>query len=193
MIEINLLPHELKVKSKGKNLSAALELKYLPSIILSILGLLVFIHLSLALVYIARNNQLRILNNRWQVLMPQRKIVEEFNKEYTIFSEDTKAIKDLIDKRVSWSQKLNRLSLDLPVGLWFNNIAVTSANFNLQGSAISMQKEEMGLIRKLIDNLKSDAPFFRDLNSLELSSVQKKTIAGYEVTDFTLIGTLKSK
>jgi len=193
MIEINLLPEELKAKSKAKKFGVGIEIKYFLYLIPFVVGLLICVHIYLAILNITKNNQLRTLNNKWQELQPQRKILEDFNKEYAILSEDAAAIQQLTKQRINWAEKLNKLSVNLPSGIWFNEISIFSRDFTLQGSVVSLQKEELSLINKLIDSLKNDTTFFKDLNNLELSSVQKKIIGGYDIADFILQGTLKSK
>jgi len=189
MIEINLLPEELKLKRRGVNVQANYFIYAVPLI----LGILVCMHIFLAVVTINKNSQLRTLNNKWRSLEPQRKVLENFNNEYAIVSEDSKAIQRLTEQRINWAQSLNKLSLDLPSGVWFNELSISYGDFMLSGSVVSLQKEEMGLINKFIYNLKNEPVFFKGFNNLELSSVQRKTIGGYDILDFVLEGILKSK
>jgi len=63
----------------------------------------------------------------------------------------------------------------------------------IQGSVISLEKEEVSLINKLLVNLKADAEFSKNFSGFELSSVQKRSIETYDVADFILVGVLKSK
>lgn len=190
MIEINLLPEELKTKAKPVKPGFNMESEYFLYGSLLILGSLILAHIYLTAFVFVRNNQLRRLNNKWRQLEPQRKLLENFNAEYTILSQDALALKKLTDARVNWSEKLNKLSLGLPSRIWFNEILVSSNNLSLRASAISLQNEEMNLIKKFIDNLKSDSGFFKDFNSLELSLVQRKVIGGYDIVDFTLVGAI---
>src|SRR3989338_7992141 len=182
MIEINLLPEELKpaVKTGLAKFSAAgpAVLIYLVPVIL---GALAFLHLSLAGLAIVKNSQYGILNNRWRALEPQRKALEEFNQEYAIFSEDASAMQRIVQQKIDWARKLDSLSSALPPGVWFIYLGITAKELNLRGQAISLQKEEMNLINKFIDNLKDDADFFKDFSSLSLSSVQKKAVGGYDI------------
>lgn len=189
MIEINLLPHELTVKQK----KMVIEPNCLLYLIPLVFGILVCIHLYLAAINIIKSAQLGTLNKKYKSLEPQRKEVENFKKEYTITSEDAREIQHLTEQRISWSEKLNKLSLDLPSGIWFNEISLNNKDFVLNGSVISLQKEEITLINKFIDNLKNDVSFFKDFQTLELSSVQRRVIAGYDIVDFILAGTLKAR
>jgi len=187
MIEINFLPHESKSKSKQE----ADKAEYLRKAILIGVGLLVCVHLYLAMMDVFKYYQFRILNNKWTRLAPQRKAVEDFKKEYEVSSADAQQIQQLIAKRIIFSEKLNKLSLGLPSGVWFNELVFSSKDFILKGSVISLQKEELSLVNKFMDNLKKDAGFFSNFDSLELSSVQRRVIGSYEVIDFVLTGKLK--
>lgn len=190
MIEINLLPQELKVKSKrefGLNIEPAQFLYIIPVMF----SVLICSHLYLGIIGIVKSQQLRALNNKWNSLASERKILEDFRREYESVSQDSKAIQQLTGQEINWSEKLNRLSLNLPYGVWFNEIGLTQKDLILKGSVISLKKEEMGLINKFIENLKKDKGFFKDFKNLELSSVQRTQIAGYDVVNFVLTGALK--
>lgn len=189
MIEINVLPEELKIKAKKIGIEPRQILYFIPLVFL----ILVIIHIYLAGTLIIRNFRLNALNNKWHNLEPQRKTWEDFQREYVVLSDDAKVIQQLISQRINWSEKLNKLSLQLPYGVWFNEISLTSSDLILRGSVISLQKEEMNLINKFMDNLKNDTGFFKDFNTIELSSIQRKVIGGYDVIDFNLAGKLKSR
>lgn len=193
MIEINLLPEELKIKTTAQKAGLGIDMKHILYVIPLVFSILICVHIYLAILNITKNSQLRILDNKWRSLEPQRKILDNFNREYAVISSDSLAIKQIIEQRINWAQKLNKLSLYLPSGIWFNEISVSGKDFILQGSVVSLQKDEMSLIKKFIDSLEDDAAFFNDFNTIELSSVQKKTIGTYDVVDFVLTSTVKSK
>lgn len=189
MLEINLLPEELKVK----NQRAEKESKYFVYliIILPLFAIAILVNICLFSVGALKAYQLSALNRKWDSLEPQRKTLQEFSKEYEGDFSAGGTIKQAINRRMNWAEKLNKLSLDLPVGIWFNEIIVSQKDFVLKGSVISLQKEELNLINKLIDNLKKDEGFFYGLNTLELTSIKKKALAGYDIVDFILTGSLK--
>ncbi|MCX5701948.1 MAG: PilN domain-containing protein [Candidatus Omnitrophica bacterium] len=192
MIEINLLPKELKTKGKKIYTDPRYLLRLAPLVPVALVAIFIFINLYLATVNIAKNLQLSYFNNKWKRLGAQRKTLEDFRKKYDVlFSADSKIIQKLVAQKISWPEKLNKLSLSLPSGIWFNELSFKEKSFVLKGSAVSLQKEEMNLINKFIDNLKKDKVFFKDFITLELSSVQRKVIAGYDILDFILNGTTK--
>jgi Tfp pilus assembly protein PilN len=191
MIEINLLPQELKIKAKKKErqIKSRQILYFIPLLFI----ILLLVHGYLIGVLVFKNIQLTALNNKWQKLQPQVKTLEEFKEKYELVSQDSRVIQQLTKQRISWAKKLNKLSFNLPSGVWFNEILVTAKDFTLKASVVSLQKDEMNLINQFIENLKKDNDFFSDFSNLELNSVQKNIIGGYDVADFVLSGKLKPR
>ncbi len=188
MIEINLLPRELKIKKqKSFGIAPEIYLYFIPAFF----GLLILTHICLPGWGILKNYQLSRLNAEWQRLTPQRKELDKFKQEYEFLSQDTRVSQQLAAQRINWSEKLNKLSLNLPSGVWFNEISVSRKDFVLKGAAVSLKKEEMRLINNFMQSLKNDTAFFKDFNTLELNSFQVKTVGGYDTVEFILQGTLK--
>jgi Tfp pilus assembly protein PilN len=133
------------------------------------------------------------LNRQWARLSPDIKKIEGFKKEYASSSLDGKIRAELLAKSTKWSEKLNKLSLNLVPGVWFNEITVGRKEISIKGSVVSLEKKEVDLINKFVFNLKEDPEFMKDLISLDLGSVQKKKIGTFEVVDFSLTAALKPK
>lgn len=187
MIEINLIPEELKVKEKKVSIQSTAVLFIIPVFV----AVLVLLHGYLLLNNMFLGGQVRLLENRWKALEPDRKKIEDLRKEYDLSSQDIKEIQAIVSKRLSWAQKLNLLSLNLPPGIWFNEIAVSGKDFVARCSVVSLQKGELGLINQYINALKNNPVFSSDFTNLELGTVQRKTIGSYDVVDFDLLGKLK--
>ncbi len=193
MIEINLLPEELKARVREKTPVTGTDLKRFLFILPVIAALLLCLHIYLAAMNIKNGVELRSLTKKWEAVAPQKKELDEFNKSYAVFSDDIKAAERLTADRVDWSQKLDRLSRDLPAGIWFRDIFIKSGSFTLEGSVLSLQEDEMGLIKEFMDALKNDAEFFKGFESLDLGSVQRKALGSYNVIDFVLTGKTKAQ
>lgn len=201
MIEINLLPEELKIKTKGHSFDQALGKKPLELIqdqvfiyaIAAILVLFILAHFYFVVLSISKNGKLVSLNRKWLALATQKKALDEFNQEFTATSQDAGALAQLSRQRILWAQKLNELSLRLPSGVWFNEILLNGNNLTVRGSVISLEKEEVSLINRLLDNLKTAGEFTKDFSGWELSNVQKRSVGGYDIADFVLVGALKSR
>jgi len=196
MIEINLLPEDLVVKSRVQNPGGPglkFEKKYIIFALPLLLVLFILIHFVLGAALIYKNTQLNSLNKKWTSLEAQRSALGSFQGARGILTQDATLIQQLSKQRVDWAGKLNKISLGLPSGVWLTELTVNQNDLTLKGSVISLQKEEMNLIDKFMDALKDDPVFFADFSSLEVGQVQKKQLGGYEVADFTIKGGLRQK
>jgi len=189
MIEINLLPEEQRAAKKSAGIDPKLFLFAAPAVLV----IFILAHVYVTSRLLVNKFQLTGLEANWKKLEPQRKQLEVLRREYDVSLEDAKMMQDIIGKRINWSEKLNKMSLNLPSGIWFTEISLSSKDLSLKASAVSLQKEEVNLINRYIDNLKKDENFSRDFSGLDLGSVQRKTIGGYDVVDFTLSGKIKEK
>jgi len=193
MIEINLLPAELRVKAKAKKTAINLAPNNLKYLIPVILGVLILVHFYVMILSLGKSSQYRKLNEKWVKLEPQKKTLESYNSENASLSESAKAVQKFVDLRINWSEKLNKLSIYLPSGIWFNELHASAKELVLRASVITLQNNEMELIAKLIEGLKKDAGFFKGFTSLELGSVQHRSIGSYDIAEFTLTASFKSK
>lgn len=189
MIEINLLPEELKAKAKKTDTDQKYLLLLAPP---AILVILLFLHLLFGIKGILVSQQLNSLNRKWKQLQPEVTKLQAYNEEFAPTTADGKALQQFLSERVIWSEKLNKLSLYLPNGIWFTSFSLSDKEFVLNGSAVSLQTETMSLVNTFIGNLKKDTNFYNDFQSLQLASAQSKQIGSYEVLDFVLKGSLKS-
>jgi Tfp pilus assembly protein PilN len=201
MIEINLLPEELRSKIKGRLSSGAkdaahsvlLQERLLLYLIPGILVFLILAHLYLTVLLLTKNAEFASLNRKWIALAPQRKALEEFNRDFSGQEQYSGFLQQQAARRMLWAQKLNELSRQLPAGIWFNEISMHGTNLTVRGSVISLEKNEVGLLNKLLDNLKATSAFARDFSGFELNNLQKRTVGGYDIADFVIVGTLKTK
>ncbi|RJP29037.1 MAG: hypothetical protein C4533_04365 [Candidatus Omnitrophota bacterium] len=186
MIEINLLPEELKTKIKKTEQSA--KNKKLLYIIPLVFSVLIIAHLFLVLLGLVKGIDLNRRRSELAKLEPNKTTLEKFRQDKQLFSQDTKQIEDILRKRINWSQKINRLSMDLPSGVWFTEVSSADKDFTIKGSVVSLEKAEMNLINEFIEKLRKDHDFYKNFTKIELVSAQRKMLAGYEIVEFTLSG-----
>ncbi len=191
MIEINLLPDELKVRIKKTERDALTkQVLYLIPIVIAIL---ILCHLYFGLMLLTKNMQLNSLNAHLKSLEPQKKLIEDSRQELGLSARESGTAAALAAQRIVWSEKLNKLSINLPSGVWFTELDLTQKDLLIRGSVVSTVNEEMSLINRFIDTLKSDNAFMKDFVRLELNSVQRKNIGGYDTSDFIIDAVLKTK
>jgi Tfp pilus assembly protein PilN len=197
MIRINLLPPELRIQKKEERMKLALpglEIRYVLYAIPAVIGIFLFLHIILAVIGLVQAMQYRSLSHSWKKLEPQRKTVDVLRKQRDAFLADANVTQRLLARRVPWADKLNKLCLLLPSGIWFEELNFSQeGNFALYGSVISLKKDEMALINKFIENLKNDPMFVKDFSGLILDSVKRRTVGGYDVVDFSLKGMVSVK
>lgn len=189
MIEINLLPHEAKAKIK----KSPFKVDFLVPIILLGCALLVCVHIYLISICGIKFYQLTSLSNKWNSLLPQRKELEQLKSESEAGTAAKVSMQQLTKGQISFAPKLSKLSIGLPPGVWFTDLSLNVRELALRGSVVSLQKQELALVNKLIESLKSDKDFIEDFDALELGSVQRRVLGGYEIIDFTLNGKIKTK
>jgi len=124
---------------------------------------------------------------------PQRAQILALKKELTAESSDARVVQALLMRRVRVAPKLNKLSLNLQPGIWFNSIAFDKKKLIVRASVISLKSDEMDLINAFMGSLKADRDFISDFSNIEIGSVQRKTIGSYDVVDFVLTATLAQK
>ena len=189
MIEINLLPEEIRRQKKiyfKFDLADIARVKFLAGgIFAGAMALLVIIP---ALGANIRKHQILELLEKEKNIMPQKTNVEAINNEITVLKVKLNALDGITKRRFLWSRKLNELSdLVLP-GIWFNRIgAELDNNLTIEGSVISKNEEAMASVGKFIKNIKDDKLFFGDFSDIKLESVQRKNIDKRDIVEFKIV------
>ena len=187
MIEINLLPEELKQR-KARQI-------FLPQALLKILpvacGLLVVIHIYLGGLFVFKTLQYKSMNKQWEQLKTQRQEVDAWKRGYNISSQQTGQINSLLTQRITISDKMQVLTKSLPNGIWFNHLNLNQKKFLLEGSVVSLKKDQMSLLNRFLDRLKEDNLFFKDFIRFEPARMSMRTLGGFSIMDFVLEGDLK--
>lgn len=188
MIEINLLSEESRQKRIKLGHFDPSLLKYLIPIAGAIL---IIINIYFIWVSLSYNSRLSAVEKKWNSLEKQRKEVEEFRKTGIALNSKEELINKINDQRILFSQKLNRLSMDLPSGVWFSELDMSKNKFELRGSAVSVKKDEISLINAFLEKLKQDEDFFKDFSSISIDSLKSRNISSQEIVDFLISGKLK--
>ena len=219
MIELNLLPQELRKKRKK------IELPDLPLIPISaaIIGALVVVQLVLGFLITISNRQLTSAEKTWKELAPKKAEFDKIKKEIALTGQKTKAIEGLIADRFNWARFLNELSNSLTANIWLTELSYNEEKAASQsssskktrrssstaskqpaeqsvarflvisGSASGKDEEGTAYIARFIKSLKNNADFFSNFNDIELVSIKKGTVSGKDVMDFTVSCKFKSE
>lgn len=206
MIEIDLLPKELRKKKMDLP-----DISFL-YIIASFVGIIIVIHLLLSLSINVKTKSLKRLQNRWQVILPEKETADKLKCELTTMRNRIDGIDNLIQSRINWAKKLSDLSDAMIPAVWLNKMwlekkvilqkaevkkgeetantepqSITVKTLHLNGSVIATGGEETAAIGKFIRSLKNNQGFFSDFSEIESVSIQRSRLKDIEVMDFELI------
>jgi len=188
MIELNLLPDELKAKKKK-----TFELPKLPIIPFLLAGVACLILFqTVMLIFIAYNKTaLAGLKKEWEAYAPQRKKIDELKGEAADINEKVKAIGDLTANRILWARKLNALSDSVPSSIWLSKISYEKTGsmpkLTIEGYTVGGEED----VGNFMNTLENNKDFFQNMKDIELGFTKDSVIEKNEVTNFRLICTLK--
>ena len=189
MIEINLLPEELRKKKSEPCFKLNLQAEKLKFWIAGgAAGTLIFIIIILALSSFIKAAQINKLLAKEKNFSSRLFQLDSVNKEISVLRVKMAALDTLTKRKFIWAEKINQLSdLVLP-GIWFTHVYTDPGENKLmiEGSVISKSEEAMASVGKFMKNLKDDALFFKDFKNIKLESVQRKAKDERDIVDFKI-------
>ncbi|MBU1887987.1 MAG: hypothetical protein KKB46_02155 [Candidatus Omnitrophica bacterium] len=189
MIEINLLPEELR-KRKKINLKLDLEVigkvKFLAGGVLA--GILIFLIIFLFAGSSIRKRQIIGLMMKEQAVSAEKAQAEEANKEIIFLMAKLTELNEITKRKFIWSDKLNELSgLVLP-GIWLTRVYTDAdSRFIIEGHVISKKEEAMATVGKFMKDIREKQTFFKDFSNIKLESVQRKGTGDRDVVDYRIV------
>ena len=189
MITINLLPATMR-RAERKKMSLPANFPYKAYLVI-IVAALVFLHLFFFSLMLIKKFQSMNLGRVWVKMEPQSKETAGVKKEIRDLEAENAQIKTALVRNASITELLSFLSSSVPNGLWLESFSYGDNGMVIQGSVVSLQQNEMTIIGKFLQDLKSNKVFSAIFSKIDLSSVQRRTIKTYDVVDFVLIGEFK--
>lgn len=221
MIEINLLPEELK-KSQPKLRKAdlsKLNLQNIPVIKIAIasIAVLISVHFLLFAIGMYAKFSIASLSKNDEKISPKKKEAETLKRQREMINKKVSAIDELMVKRFSWARKLNDLSDSVTPGIWLRNISYEEKIIQpaggkekkellkssapkpmlkylmMSGYASSMGEQGAALVGKFMKSLKENRDFYADFSDIQLGSIRSDKIEDQEVMSFTITCLLKGQ
>ena len=196
MIELNLLPEELRKKR------ARIELPEIPiiPIAVALVGALLVLQFALGSIIYLGQRQLASLDKKHENLVPKKVAFDKMKEEIAAISQKVTAVEGLLKKQLHWSRLLNELSNSLTTNIWITRLSYEESpghynktrTLTLLGSAAGKSEEATALIARFIEALKDNKNFFMDFDTLELISIREGQVAEQDVMNFTLVCSFKS-
>ena len=192
MIEVNLIPPELRKKEQKFKIAVPKETLYLVGGAIAVV--LILIHIILIGSLVVKKVKYSSLNKEWQKILPEKKRIDALKEDQKWISDKTKAVNRLTKEgRISWAKKLNMISDELPQGVWLRNVDFSGVDLIVEGSSVSTKGEEVVLIYKFTTALKNNSDFYSDFKDLEVGSITSRQIKSIEISDFILSAKLREQ
>lgn len=200
MIEVNLLPQELRKKQvsqftppflgeilfQAERAGFTLPKKYLNNALLLLIAAIALLHLLVQALIIAKSLMFTYADKQLISIQPQRQLVDEMKGNVQKY----KALDDLFlqsgAQRMNIAPVLNFISDNLPAGVWLSEFSLSKEGWELKGGCVSASGSEMAQIGKLLNALKHEAGISAFFPKLELAQVLRKKYGVVEVVEFAI-------
>jgi Tfp pilus assembly protein PilN len=193
MIELNLLPKELR-KRKKKLLP---EIPILP-IGASVLVALIACNYFLSAVLKNKEGAVLAAKKEWEVLEPRQKDAEKLGKDVEAIQKRLAAMELVTKPDLRWARLLSGLNNAVIPNVWLSvfesvqggagqrNTGASGRAIYLEGYALG-KAEATSTVGKFIDSLKANPEFADYFDEIKLENMMNKVVSGEEVMEFKLI------
>jgi len=195
MIEINLLPPNLRVKKREP-----MKLPSLPVIPIAagLIGFLIAIQILLLFFIQIKNASNSSLKKKTTSLAASNKEAMGIDDSLREISSKVEVIDKLSNSRFNVAKKLNDLSDSLVSGVWLRSVDVKKGEspnepglsretLVIEGSSIISGESAEGAIGKFVNSLKENGSFSSDFDNIEIAKEERKKVQNTEIMDFVVI------
>ena len=195
MIDINLVPEQLRKRRKNELLSGGIF--NIPKEVMvgvggGIIVLLLAVDVLFFMAKIVRFVQYQHAKGQWEAILPDKSNTDAIKKELQDLQKEVKSMKDIMEgHNAIWSQKLNVISSGLPKGIWLRKLTLNDKQLFIEGTTVSKEQNGMINVGDFVSNLKKDDEFMMNFDSIEVDNIQRRKNETLEVADFTILARLK--
>jgi hypothetical protein len=204
MIELNLLPKELRKKKKK---AAAMPKIPVVPICVGVVVLLVVTHILL--IFLIKNNMglSEKLQGNWSQMKPQKEMTDEFFNELNSLQRRVEAIRKIAKPGLSWARLLGGLNQAMISNVWLSEFKLTfktagrklamekgkPVSLGLVGYAVGRSEVALPTVGRFMESLKKNKDFSDDFEEIELEDIRNYVISGEEVMMFKLVCKFKTE
>ena len=194
MININLVPDELKKKKKDQFLLLAFKdipLEVSVGIAGGFLALLLAVNILLQVITFLGAANYKRLELSWQGMGSEKVQVEKIMKDLDVLRKKIAVIENIKNgMRISWAQKLNSISDTILPGVWLNHLALDKDKLLIEGNSVSKKGDHLSGINRFNNVLKNDQNFMKGIGNIEVSSIERKKMNDAGLASFSITATL---
>ena len=194
MIQINLLPDELKKKKRK-----AFDWKKFPllPILMTIFLGVVFFHFLIIGVTVLTGMQRSRIQAEWKKFEPEKNKFDKLKQDVAELNNIVHVVEALTEYRILWAKVLNELSDSVPSNVWLSSLYFDERGdlslLVLEGYASSASEEGASYVARFIKLLEDNSVINMLCSEIELGSMKQSLIDGKEVMYFTLTCTFAIK
>lgn len=206
MIEINLLPKELRVRKRKETSSVPFSIPVVP-IAAGILGITLLALLAVILLSGDKTRYVEGLNAEWESIKPQKQRFDKITSELAEFEKALNFVKKISEAEVNWAKLLRGLNEAVTPGIWLSrlNLEGQSKAFNykdpgespsrlvLAGHAMGNSEIATGGVAKFIASLKETQDFSVYFEEIELLEMRSQALSSEDTMFFRLKCEFKKK
>lgn len=199
MIELNLLPKELRKKEKRE----IPKVNVMP-IAIGVMATLVMIHIILIVLVSINDSKINKLKPKWDQIQPLKTKTELLATQTVDLEKRLTAMKGIAEPPIDWPRILSGLNKSMVPTIWlydFNPVSrqgqlgLLSAgmpqNLSISGYDLGESEEATSSVGKFINNLKKDPDFSEFFTGIELEGINSRIVSGQKVMMFKLNCTFK--
>ena len=222
MIEINLLPKELRKKqqkqkkqkedtSGERKISAValpdIRIPVIP-ICVGVLALLILAQTGLSFLGAKNTSLIKRLRLEWKGLEPQKKVLDKVRGEMAELRRRLTLIREVSDPDLDWVKLLSGLNQSVIPDVWLKGFkpivlpgsvkAGAAANnmpdsLKLEGYALGKSEVATSAVARLINSLKANKDFSGYFEEIELQDIRSARVSGGDAMEFRLVCKFKKK
>lgn len=196
MIELNLLPKELRKKKKSPVYMPKLPMV---PVVSGIVVVLILMHLLLLLLSANNRHLLKSLKAKWTEMKPQREKTEEMTEQIADLEKKNSVIRSIAKKDLDWTRLLSGLNQAVIPNIWLSNFelkfetkektqetAGLPASLHLTGFALGNSDDATSRVAKFINSLKATSDFAEYFKDIEPQNIKSSKLSNEEVMIFEL-------
>lgn len=198
MLEINLLPKELR--RRRRDTGEAAKLMFFKALSVFIIVILVLVHGLMLFYQQGLRSDLEIIEEEYRALGSQREEVAAIADDIEELQTKVQAIRDIAGPEVQWADLLTGLNKAMIPNVWLSFIGngesrtsgrvaqerADGRSISIRGYALGESEHATSLVAKFITSLQRENDFARFFKNIELDSMQSQRIEGDEVMMFVL-------
>jgi cell division protein FtsB len=202
MIELNLLPRELRTKKKRLS-TVKMHVVSVGAIVAGLAIVVVLTHLLLVLLVRINTDLSKTLEEKWQQIQPQRKRTEKLTAEISSLEKRVMAIREIAKPGLNWTKLLSGLNQAVRQNIWLSGLKLKFSDtagekdlpstLHITGYALGKSEEATAYVGKFITSLKETKDFSEHFDVIELQDMKNRDIAGEEVMLFRMNCRFKSR